>query len=695
MKTKCIIISLLFLFVLLPPVFGGLAGGEHVVGSYALSLQGTQATGNIYETRTYLAAGAGGNAQGSSYQANIGFFGMYTGPAPYTVIINATKIVGAGYVYSLSIEVVNLSSRTVNISSAPKISLYDPCKNLIAGSVDANKISDTLYQYNFTTVLMHVAGAWETNIDVGINGIAKQYSHSWTLSNGHTAVSINSVNASSAPAIKADVTIINEDNLSNEYPYEYCIVSVLTQQCGNPGNVAYGNGYKLLGAGESWNHTFSLDVNQQGSYWFKVLVHYGIQQSGASLSFSAIYTPGGGGITGGIVGGGGGGGAIISTIIVSESYFSSPNGITASLKAYDEFEVTFRPSAAAAPEKHTIKILSVKADSVTVVILTAPITVSLRIGEEQKVDIDLDGIYDIYLKLNDIKNGQASITIKKTSGAVPKGGEIITGEVIKYPEYLMDITIRILDEYKKVRAGEKILAEVDLYNFGTEEIKDANITYCIRDFEGKNVFGCNKETITIYTKIQFIKTLILPQKIDKGLYLLYTTVNYRGGEAVAQADFEVTEEEYAKGLELPSFFMYTLLTIFVSIIAIIILWWIIPIAIRNKEKFAGIFRRITKFREYPPNSILGLMGKKVYTDSGNYIGEVRDFILGKERIDKLKIVLDRQYKFKVKVIIVSYANVKNVGDVMIIDKKLYKYLMNNRRNKISARAPSPQSPGIG
>src|SRR4030042_5291748 len=75
-------------------------------------------------------------------------------------------------------------------------------------------------------------------------------------------------------------------------------------------------------------------------------------------------------------------------------------------------------------------------------------------------------------------------------------------------------------------------------------------------------------------------------------------------------------------------------------------------------------------KKYPKNSIKGLIDKKVYSESGHYIGKVNDIILGETRIEGLKIKLDSKYKFKKRGIIISYKHVKSVGHIVIIDKEV-------------------------
>jgi len=80
--------------------------------------------------------------------------------------------------------------------------------------------------------------------------------------------------------------------------------------------------------------------------------------------------------------------------------------------------------------------------------------------------------------------------------------------------------------------------------------------------------------------------------------------------------------------------------------------------------------KIKRSKKYPKNSINGLIKRKVYSEDGDYIGKVEEVLLGGNKIDNLKIRLDKRYGKKIRGIIIKYKNVKGNGHVVIIDKKV-------------------------
>ena len=81
-------------------------------------------------------------------------------------------------------------------------------------------------------------------------------------------------------------------------------------------------------------------------------------------------------------------------------------------------------------------------------------------------------------------------------------------------------------------------------------------------------------------------------------------------------------------------------------------------------------------KRYPKNSILGLIDKKVYSEDGDYLGEVKDVIFGENRIDGLKVQVNKRHKLGKKGIIVSYRYVKSVGKILVFDKRVLEKIQN-------------------
>jgi len=139
----------------------------------------------------------------------------------------------------------------------------------------------------------------------------------------------------------------------------------------------------------------------------------------------------------------------------------------------------------------------------------------------------------------DIYVTKLSITGKDIDEELPVIVEVSTKEAA-----LFDVDIEILEDYQKVKAGEKIIAKLTIYNMGATQRVDTEITYSIKDLDG-NIIISDKETIAVETVAEFTRTMLLPSYLQKGTYILDVMVTYNGLTAASSKTFEIIEEKEA------------------------------------------------------------------------------------------------------------------------------------------------------
>jgi len=76
---------------------------------------------------------------------------------------------------------------------------------------------------------------------------------------------------------------------------------------------------------------------------------------------------------------------------------------------------------------HHVGVKSVSGDSATIEISSDPVEIILKAGQDAKADVDGDGVYDLYVKLNGIEGTKADVLVQKISEEVPEGAESVTG----------------------------------------------------------------------------------------------------------------------------------------------------------------------------------------------------------------------------------------------------------------------------
>jgi len=205
----------------------------------------------------------------------------------FKVVLSDFGKITNGGTYRAKLWVFDFNGNPKDADFTPKMTLYDPVRNIIVQNVDMNHDETGVYSYSFVTTSSDTAGQWEAVASVIVNGSTITPSDWWVLTGNPPKVTINSITDATVPSITADVTLTNEGVGSQEYQYEYCIVSDQTNQCGGSDDEDYASGAKFIQAGEIWNTSQNLTLSKTGTYWFKVKVYYDGETSAASRQFTA------------------------------------------------------------------------------------------------------------------------------------------------------------------------------------------------------------------------------------------------------------------------------------------------------------------------------------------------------------------------------------------------------------------------
>ena len=227
----------------------------------------------------------------------------------YRVELSDVSEIQAGNTYRAKLTILDFESNPVDATSTPTILIYDATRAVAQATTSMTKLSTGVYEYTSSVSASATAGLWESIVNVDVGGAADIIRNDyWQVTGAPAQVVINSMSDVTVPSIAANTTITNEGGGAYEYQYEWCVVSSQENQCGGDDDVYYASAAKLIAAGDSFNPTLTATVSDTGNYWFKVVVYYGTEASGASRTFTAVEesaeTP--------TSGGGGGGGSGIS-----------------------------------------------------------------------------------------------------------------------------------------------------------------------------------------------------------------------------------------------------------------------------------------------------------------------------------------------------------------------------------------------
>lgn len=197
-----------------------------------------------------------------------------------------------GQKYKAKVYVTNYKSVPTNSSIVPKISLYNNNGNLVTENISMTLGTSTgSYSYNYTIPDLS-EGLWEaevkTEVESGKIIITNDY---FAIEGSPAEVRVNTVSDAVAVSggleVTANIKITNEGNADYEYHYEWCTVSNVNDICRGGHDLFYGSNSKLIEVGSSTVENLTATVPSAGNYYFKLVVYYGMEKSGASRYFTA------------------------------------------------------------------------------------------------------------------------------------------------------------------------------------------------------------------------------------------------------------------------------------------------------------------------------------------------------------------------------------------------------------------------
>ncbi|MCX8159096.1 MAG: hypothetical protein N3D20_02290 [Candidatus Pacearchaeota archaeon] len=159
-------------------------------------------------------------------------------------------------------------------------------------------------------------------------------------------------------------------------------------------------------------------------------------------------------------------------------------------------------------------------------------------GESKKIIIDFDVPVDakpiVYF-------GEIVIN----SGYEQK--KIILVVRIREVHSLFELDVNVLDKYKKVYAGENVVAEIVFENVGLNKSAEIGLSYSVRDINGRKLFESKKGvfiTEQMYFMKRFFANFVLSDNIGEGIYLVVASIEYGGRVLEAYDSFVVIKKKF-------------------------------------------------------------------------------------------------------------------------------------------------------
>jgi sporulation protein YlmC with PRC-barrel domain len=262
-------------------------------------------------------------------------------------------------------------------------------------------------------------------------------------------------------------------------------------------------------------------------------------------------------------------------------------------------------------------------------------------GDESNKEISSEKtsfIHNMYLKTTQFLD---NICIKFTKNMI---------YVILFFGVLILFILIILRSSKKRKSKLIGLLEFKLQHLeelkSKKKISKKNYSYEKEELLQKiNAFVKNKYLIGIFAFIGFISLVLINN-------FTFT------GEVINMGNFNMKKNSF----NLITFFSIILL-VWLFVFLYPIFKNIKSVKLNSKERIK--YKRISK-----------LIGKEVYSSLGEYIGKIREIILINNKIDSLKIKLDKKQKINISGIVINYKHVQDIGDIIIIKNTLPKDFTN-------------------
>ena len=218
----------------------------------------------------------------------------------WTVYLSDASDIAKGETYRAKLFALNYESTPADLFALPTVTIYDPVRNTVVENVAMAKLATGIYEYTYNVASSAVQGMWETEVSASVeNGRVVKTNDYWDVAGSPAQVIINSISDNTVPGIAANITITNEGTAGYEYRYEWCVVNSQDNACGGNDDIFYSSAAKYILSGQDWVTDLAATVPNAGNYYFKIMVYFGTDRSGASQSFAAINGGGGGGGSGG------------------------------------------------------------------------------------------------------------------------------------------------------------------------------------------------------------------------------------------------------------------------------------------------------------------------------------------------------------------------------------------------------------
>ncbi|HVY01630.1 MAG TPA: hypothetical protein VHA12_02610 [Candidatus Nanoarchaeia archaeon] len=150
-------------------------------------------------------------------------------------------------------------------------------------------------------------------------------------------------------------------------------------------------------------------------------------------------------------------------------------------------------------------------------------------GQKKEIPFDViareDTVPDVYIK---------QIIVRENGKEIGRANIVID---VSSKQSLFDVKLNLIEN--KIPENDKLIAEIQLYNFGETGRVDTELEYIIKDVNNVEIYK-DHQTAAVETQLSLVK-IIKTHGIKPGNYILYVKSTYDGKVASSSQWFEITK----------------------------------------------------------------------------------------------------------------------------------------------------------
>ncbi|MCX6821894.1 MAG: hypothetical protein NTW30_03905, partial [Candidatus Aenigmarchaeota archaeon] len=190
-------------------------------------------------------------------------------------------------------------------------------------------------------------------------------------------------------------------------------------------------------------------------------------------------------------------------------------------------------------------------------------------GTEYKFELNPDETKEIEINFFAKKDQEAGVYPGKivfTSGGIERTVLLVVEVESEKP--LFDVKVETLPEYRMVYPGDKVMAQLTIYNLGRVGRVDVNVEYGIKDLSGK-IIASENEMMAVETQLSTVKTLNIPSTLKPDNYVFFGKVSYKNVVGTGSDMFQVLEKVK---FVLPISYIVLILIAFMILLSVLIIY---------------------------------------------------------------------------------------------------------------------------